>query len=416
MIKPLELYIGLRYTRAKRRNHFISFISLASMLGIALGVMVLITVLSVMNGFNYQIRTRFFALAPQVTILSSEKVADFWPQLGTDINKLPEVSGVSPYVSGKGMILSDGQLDGVQAVGIIPKEQKNVSDLYKSIVKGSLNSLKANKFNVVIGRKLADALGVKLGEKITLLTPTTTTSIAGVFPRYKQFTVSGIFQTTSGFGFENSVVYINISDAAKLFIGPAVTTGVHIKLHDLYHAPGVSKTLEQMLPNQFTVTNWTQQFGAFFQALAMEKTMLFIILLLIVAVAAFNLVSTLVMVVNDKRADIAILRTLGASPGMIMRAFIIQGAIVGIIGTLLGLVLGLLLAYNATEITNYIQHLFGVQFISSSVFLIDYLPSKINPKDVVEVCSLAFILSLVATIYPAFIAFRTQPAEALRYE
>ena len=416
MIKPLALYIGLRYTRAKRRNHFISFISLASMIGIALGVMVLITVLSVMNGFDYQIRTRFFAIAPQVTVVSSQKVSAFWPRFSSRINNIPGVQGVAPYVEGKGMLINAGQINGVQAVGINPNFESHVSDLGDKVTSGSLSSLTPNAFHIIIGQKLATNLGLVVGSKINLFTPDSNITLAGIFPRYKTFTVSGIFKTSGGFGFESQVVFLNIRDAARLFSAGQMTSGLHIRLENLYDANLISQQIKTILPDIYSVTNWTQQFGAFFQALAMEKTMLFVILLLIVAVAVFNLVSTLVMVVNDKRADIAILRTLGARPTTIMSTFIVQGAIVGLIGTIIGVIFGLLLASNVTAITNFIQRAFNVQFVSSSVYFINYLPSRIQVSDVLEVAGLAFLLSLLATLYPAFIAFRTQPAEALRYE
>ncbi len=416
MIRPLSLYIGLRYTRAKRRNHFISFISLASMLGIALGVLVLITVLSVMNGFDYQIQKRFFAIAPQLTVMTGQSIKHTWRKTSQKIAKLPEVRGVAPFVSGKGMLINAGQIDGVRAVGILPSQEGKVSQLGQKMVKGKLNSLRPGKYNLVMGLSLARSLGVAVGDQLNLLTPQVSVTLAGVFPRYRQFRVSGIFRTSGDFGFETGVVYINMQDAAKLFSSGQAISGFHVKLKDLYQAPSVTVLLRSLLSREYQVTNWTVQFGAFFQALAMEKTMLFVILLLIVAVAVFNLVSTLVMVVNDKRADIAILRTLGASPGTIMRTIMVQGAIIGIVGTFIGLALGLLLAYNVTDITNAIQNLFHVQFIKSSVYWIDFLPSRIEASDIIKVCLIAFGLSIIATLYPAWIAFRTQPAEALRYE
>lgn len=415
MIRPLSLNIGLRYTRAKRRNHFISFISLASMLGIALGVMVLITVLSVMNGFDYQIRRHFFTIAPEVTISTQGNILSNWKTSMDTLKQVTDVTGVAPYVSGKGMLLYQGQFEGVQTVGIDPVAESQVSLLGKKLNSGSLSSLQPGKFNMVMGLELASQLGVGLGDQVSLLTPEPTVTLAGVFPRYRRFTVSGIFHTGSGFGFESGVVYINLQDAKKLFANNAIS-GFHIKLTDIYQAPSVTSEIRDLLPNGYVVTNWTVQFGAFFQALAMEKTMLFVILSLIIGVAVFNLVSTLVMVVNDKRADIAILRTLGATRGMIMRAIMVQGALVGLIGTAIGLGLGLLLAANVTSITNWIQNLFNVQFLNSSVYFLDYLPSKIQWSDVISVCVLSVVLSVVAALYPARIAFKTQPAEALRYE
>jgi lipoprotein-releasing system permease protein len=416
MIRPLSLYIGLRYTRAKRRSQFISFISLASMLGIALGVMVLITVLSVMNGFDDQIRQRFFAIAPEVTAMTSQDILANWQKKSHMIADLPQVAGVAPYVSGKGMLMNRGQIEGVQAVGVMPSVEPRVSKIASKMVRGKLTSLRSGTYNMIIGLSLAQRLGLRLGDRVNLLTPQVSVTLAGAFPRYRRFTISGIFHTGSAFGFENGVAYIHMDDAARLFSNGQATSGYHVKLNNLYDAPAFTRSLRTLLGRDYSVTNWTMQFGAFFQALAMEKTMLFVILFLIVAVAVFNLVSTLVMVVNDKQADIAILRTLGASPGMIMRTIMIQGAVIGMIGTLLGLGLGVLLASHVTAITNAVQDYFGVQLLDSSVFFLDYLPSKIEILDVVRVCGIAFGLSVIATLYPAWIAFRTQPAEALRYE
>lgn len=416
IIRPLALYIGLRYTRAKRRTRFVSFISLASMLGIALGVTALITVLSVMNGFDYQIREHFFALAPQVTAVTSGPVSNTWRDLAAKIEKIPDVITATPFVSGNGLFTLSGQITGVQAVGIDPQQEIKISQLKNAIVEGNLDTLQPGQFNLIIGRSLAHTLGVHVGDKINLFTPQMNITLAGSFPRFRQFTVSGIFHINDGFGFEGSVVYTNLVDAEKLFPAGFGTSGLHIKLQDVYQAPQVSNQINAILPPGYTVTNWMVQTGAFFQTLAMEKTMMTVILLLIVVVAVFNLVSSLVMIVNDKRADIAILRTLGASPATIMATFIIQGAVVGFIGVMLGLIGGLLLAANATQLTNELQHLFHVQFISAAVYFIDFLPSRIEMSDVVKVCVAAFGLSVLATIYPASLAFRTQPAEALRYE
>jgi lipoprotein-releasing system permease protein len=416
MIRPLALYIGLRYTRAKRRNHFISFISLASMLGIALGVAVLITVLSVMNGFDYQIRTHFFAIAPEVTVMSNQDVNNYWPRLQAQIDQTPQVVNAAPYVSGMGMLNNQGIVSGVEVVGIIPQEENKVSRLSEKMVKGKLDSLMSGDYHMVIGQQLANRMGLYVGDKVTLFTPQATTTPFGVLPQYRRFTVSGIFNTRSGFGFDSGIVYIHLQDAVKLFPASQGTSGLHVKLKSIYQAPGIANKLQSQLPHGFVVTNWTEQYGPFFNAIAMEKTMMFVILLLIVAVAVFNLVATLVMVVNDKRADIAILRTLGASPRTIMLVFVIQGAVVGLIGTIIGLIGGIILALNATRIVNFIQQIFHVQFIKASVFFVDYLPSMLQWQDIVNVALIAFALSLIATIYPAIVAFRTQPAEALRYE
>jgi lipoprotein-releasing system permease protein len=415
MKKPLSLIIGLRYTRAKRRNHFVSFISLASLLGIGLGVMVLITVLSIMNGFNHQIQHRFFAITPAVTVTTNQNLAKTWQQLVRAANTLPDVADAAPFVQGNGMIMKGTQFAGVRLTGILPSEESKVSQLAQHIIAGNLDSLKAGQFNIVIGKALADSLNLQIGDQINILTPQTNVTLVGVFPRYKTFTVSGIFHTTGGL-YDSTELFINMNDAQVLFLSGQRESGVHIKLHNLYDASRVTQQLQLILSPDYRITNWTIQFGAFFQALSMEKTMLFVILLLIVAVAAFNLVSMLVMAVNEKRADIAILRTLGARPRTIMMTFVVQGAVVGLLGTLLGLVFGLLLAANVTHIADAIQNLFHIQFVRSNVYFINFVPSQIKLSDVLEVCLASMGLSLLATIYPAILAFKTQPAEALRYE
>lgn len=415
MKKPLSLIIGLRYTRAKRRNQFISFISLASLLGIALGVTVLITVLSVMNGFNQQIRERFFAITPAVTVTTGENISTRWPSLVRAVKTVPGVIDAAPFVSGNGMIMQGTQFAGVTLMGISPDLESHVSTLKDHLLRGNLNTLRAGAFNAVIGKGLADTLGLQVGDSISIFTPQTNVTLMGVFPRYKIFHITGIYHTTGGL-YDAGLIFVNRHDAQLLFLSGQRMSGVHIRVRDLYDAPTVSQQLAQILTPDYAVTDWTVQFGAFFEALAMEKTMLFVILLLIVAVAAFNLVSTLVMVVNDKRADIAILRTLGARPRTIMMAFVVQGAVIGLWGTLLGLIGGLLLASNVTRIANYIQTVFHIQFVRSSVFFINFVPSRISLHDVIGVCFATLLFSLIATIYPAIIAFRTQPAEALRYE
>lgn len=385
------------------------------MLGIALGVTVLITVLSVMNGFNQQIRARFFAITPAVTTVTRENLAKTWPMQVRAATSLPHVTAAAPYVSGNGMIMQGAQFAGVTLMGILPSEERTVSHLNQYLLAGHLASLTPGAYHVIIGKTLAQTLNLTMGDSITVLTPQATITLVGALPRYKTFTITGIYHTTGGL-YDNSQLFINMQDAETLFLPDSRDSGVHLKLRDLYDAPLVSMQLQALLPPDVGITNWTLQFGAFFQALAMEKTMLFVILLLIVAVAAFNLVSTLVMVVNDKRADIAILRTLGARPKTIMLTFIVQGTVVGLLGTLLGVLGGLALAYNITSIANHLQHLLHVQFVQSSVFFINYLPSQIRASDVIEVCCAALVLSVLATLYPARMAFKTEPAEALRYE
>lgn len=415
MKTPLSLIIGLRYTRAKRRTHFVSFISLASLLGIALGVMVLITVLSVMNGFDQQIQQRFFAITPAVTVMTNKDISHSWPELVRATKTLSDVADAAPYVTGNGMIMQGTKFAGVSLMGILPAEESRVSALSKHLVQGNLDSLQAGQFHSVIGQSLAESLNLHVGDKINILTPQTNVTLVGIFPRYKTFVITGVFHTTGGL-YDTGQLFINMKDAETLFLPGQRQGGVHIRLHDLYQASFVTEQLQMILSPEYAITNWTVQFGAFFQALAMEKTMLFVILLLIVAVAAFNLVSMLVMAVNDKRADIAILRTLGARPRTIMMTFVVQGAVIGFLGTILGLIGGLLLASHVTGIANELQKLLHVQFVRSDVYFINFLPSKIQFSDVIEVCLASMGFSLLATIYPAILAFKTQPAEALRYE
>ena len=415
MKTPLSLIIGLRYTRARRRNHFISFISLASLLGIALGVTVLITVLSVMNGFDAQIHARFFAITPAVTVSTSNDLSNQWMDLVRTTEKVSGVIAAAPFVSGNGMIMKGTQFAGVSLMGISPNLEPRVSALQEHLLQGHLTDLQRGTFHTVIGKGLADLLGLTVGDSIRVFTPQTNVTLMGVFPRYKVFQITGIYHTSGGL-YDMNQIFVNRHDAQVLFLPGQRTSGVHLRLTSLYDAPAVTDQLMQVLTPNYSITNWTVEFGAFFQALAMEKTMLFVILLLIVAVAAFNLVSTLVMVVNDKRADIAILRTLGATPRTIMMTFVVQGAVVGLWGTLLGLIGGLLLSLNVTRLANFIQQVFHIQFLHASVFFINFVPSKISFHDVVLVCVSTLLMSLLATIYPAIVAYRTEPAEALRYE
>ena len=421
MFKPVALYVGLRYTRAKRRNHFISFISLTSMIGIALGVTVLITVLSVMNGFDEAIHNHFFAMAQQVVIHGQGNNLSDWPSLEKKLEHYPGVTGSAPFVTGNGLLSANGQTSPIVTYGIIPDKQATVSVLTSKIISGSLDTLKPGKFGIVIGKKLADNLGVGLNDAVTLVVPTAAFTPVGVFPRFKTFKIMGIFQVGNGFGYDSGYAYINLQDAQKLFLMThGSVSGLQLQLKHFYAAPQVAQDLQKKLDTtlnyNYSITDWTQDYGPFFEAVKLEKTMIFLMLILIIAVAAFNLVSTLVMVVTDKKADIAILRTLGATPRLILSIFMVQGMVIGIVGTLLGLLGGVVLALNVTRLVNSIQAVFHVQLLSSSVYYVNYLPSKLEWPDVWHVCLVAFSLSLLATIYPAWHAAKTQPAEALRYE
>lgn len=413
MFRPLSLSIGLRYTRAKKSSYFISFVAVTSMLGIALGVMVLITVLSVMNGFDEEIRDRFFAMAPQVTL--SGQIKD-WSGLIAQSKAEPAVQKGAPFVGGQALVIANGFNIPIALSGIDPVFERGVSRLGDLMVEGSLDALQPKAFNLVIGEGVAAKLAVRVGDKVTLMIPKGSVSIIGVQPRFKRFTVAGVFSAGSGFGFDSQLIFLNMHDAQKLYGMGAQVSGVKLKLDDVYHAPEVAFKLMQRLPETVDVSDWSTQFGAFFKAIKLEKNMMFLILMLIVAVAAFNLVSSLVMLVNDKQSDIAILRTMGATPRLVMGIFFVQGSTVGVLGTVVGIVSGILLAWNVTAIVNALQQMLGVQFLSSSVYFVDYLPSKIIWSDVIAVGLLALMLSFLATLYPAWKASRIKPVEALRYE
>lgn len=414
MYKPLALFIGLRYTRSRKKNHFVSFISLSSMLGIGLGVMVLITVLSVMNGFDQEIHQRFFGMAPEITVTGPDEKLSDWQELEKKIHSIQGIKALSPYVGGQGLLTHDGQVLPVVLTGVLPEKEQTVTHLNDKMLAGSMKDLK--HFGIILGKGLADTLGLMIGDKVTIMIPQATVTPAGMIPRFKRFTVVGVFSAGTGFNFDTKLAFIHIDDAQKLMQMGQDVTGVKMKINNVYQAPELSYRLSYLLGEGYQVGNWTQQFGAFFHAVKMEKTMMFMILLLIIAVAAFNLVSSLVMVVNDKQSEIAILRTIGATPSTILWVFIVQGMMVGIVGTLIGLVGGLILAENATAIVNALQSLFHVQVLSSSIYFVDYLPSKIMCRDLWQVCAVALLMSFVATIYPAWRASKTVIAEALHYE
>lgn len=416
MFRPVSLFIGLRYTRAKRRNHFISFIAMFSMIGIALGVAVLITVLSVMNGFDKEIRERVFSMVPAITVGSVTGYVSNWQGLQKEMAEFPDVLASAPFATGEILINYSGSVQASLLTGIIPDEEKSITQLGNKMVQGKLANLQAGSFGIVLGEDLADVLHANMGDKVTVVTPQVSMSPAGVIPRFKRFTVVGIFRAGSGFGFDRGMVFIHLQDAQKLLALGNNVTGLHLAVENAYESPLLARHMMTQLSPMATVSTWADQFGEFFRAVQMEKTMMFLILLLIVAVAAFNLVSTLVMVVNEKNSDIAILRTFGATPGMIMRIFIVQGGLIGVFGTLLGVAGGVLLASNVTEMVNLIEHVFHVQFLSANVYFVNYLPSVIKWSDVIKIGLASLLLSLSATIYPAWRAARLDPVEALRYE
>ena len=415
MLKNLSLFVGLRYTRAKRRNHFISFISLISMLGIALGITVLITVLSVMNGFEKELRERTLGVVAHVSIHNRMDEQADWQTLTARLAEHQGIIGSAPYVNGEGMFYVGSRVNGAMIRGVEPEIEPQVSNIGEKMVEGSLTSLRAGRYNIVLGRTLARALGATVGSKVTLMIPQVNVTAAGIIPRLKRFTVAGIFETGTHI-YDNTLALTHIKDATTLFRIKGQFTGVRLKLEDMFEAPRLSKKIRETIGHNYRVQDWTQQHVNFFKAVQTEKTVMFIILLLIVAVAAFNIVSTLVMMVADKRTDIAILRTLGATPRTIMGIFMVQGSLIGVVGTFLGTVGGILLAVNVETIVPALERLFHVDFLAADVYYISDVPSDMRWLDVIKISCISLVLSIMATLYPAWRASRTEPAEALRYD
>lgn len=412
-----EWLVGIRYTRAGRRsgrNSFISFISLISMAGIALGVAALIVVLSVMNGFQKEVRDRMLSVLSHVEVFEPQGSLPDWQETARQAFKDKEVIGAAPYVSAQAIMTRNDTVRGIMARGILPADEPQVSDVAKQIKEGSLDGLRTGEFNIVLGSELARAMGVFVGDKVTMIAPEGQVTPAGVIPRLKQFTVVGIFEA-GHFEYDSSLAFIHIDDAMKMFKLPA-PSGLRLKLEDMQRAPQVAEDLSRMLSGNLVIRDWSKQNRNWFAAVQTEKRMMFIILTLIIAVAAFNLVSTLVMTVTDKQADIAILRTLGASPGSIMKIFMIQGALVGLIGTAIGVGGGVLVADNIDVIVPFIEHLLHVQFLPRDVYLISELPSDLRWPDVWTIGGVSVVLAFLATLYPSWWAARVKPAEALRYE
>ena len=414
-----EWFVGLRYTRAKRKNHFISFISTTSMIGIALGVAALIVVLSVMNGFQEELRARILGVAAHVQITQSNHRLSDWQELQNKVIRAPHVQAAAPFVMAQAMLSGTDAVQGTIVRGVLPEYEKKVSELSSAMKIGQLQQLKAGEFGIILGADLAQNLGVVVGDKITVMAPQGQVTPAGMVPRIKQFTLVGLFQIGM-YEYDAGLALIHIEDAAKLFQMGDQVSGLRLKLDDLFLAPQVTHQLAETTladyPETYYLTDWTQEHANFFRAVQMEKRVMFIILTLIVAVAAFNIVSTLVMAVADKRADIAILRTFGASPQSIMRIFVIQGAMIGFVGTVLGGLFGVLIALNIGTIVPFIEHLFHVEFLAKDVYYISELPSHLLWSDVLTIMLLSLGLSLLATLYPSWKASKMQAAEALRYD
>ncbi|MEZ5614513.1 MAG: lipoprotein-releasing ABC transporter permease subunit [Rhodocyclaceae bacterium] len=410
-----ELFIGLRYTRAKRRNHFISFISLISMCGIGLGVAALIVVLSVMNGFQKELRTRILGVASHVQISGAGGELAAWQQVAEQAGRHKSVLAAAPYVAAQGMLSFDQTVRGALVRGILPDAEEQVAEFNRHMRSGSMRLLKPGEFGIILGAELARALRVFTGDKVTLIAPQGLVTPAAILPRLKQFRVVGLFEAGM-YEYDSGLALIHLADAQALYRMEDRVSGVRLKLDDLFAAPRVSRELMSLVEGDVFIADWTRSHANFFRAVQIEKNVMFIILLLIVAVAAFNIVSTLVMAVTDKESDIAILRTLGASPASIMQVFIVQGALIGVIGLALGLAGGIALALNIDVVVPAIERLFNTQFLAKEVYYISELPSDLQWRDVGVIAAVSFVLTLLATLYPSWRASRVNPAEALRYE
>jgi lipoprotein-releasing system permease protein len=414
VFQPLSLAIGLRYTRAKRRNHFISFISAVSMLGIAVGVIALITTISVMNGFEQELRSRILGMVAHATVSGAGQSFEEWPEAVKYAQQDPRVLGAAPYVEREAM-LQGARVQGALLRGIDPAREHAVSELMDKMKLGSVDDLVPGEFNIVLGKELALWLGVEIGDQVTVYVPEFRTTPVGVLPQLKRFTVVGVFEAGMQ-EYDLGLAIVHMADAQRLLRMGAGVTGVRLKLDDLFGARTVARDLADRLGGLYRVRDWSQDHANFFRAIKLEKTVMFVILSLIVAVAAFNLVSSLVMLVTDKQADIAILRTLGMRPGTVLRTFMVQGTIIGVIGIALGIVGGVLLTLNLDVVVAAIEAAFGVEVMPADVYYITGVPTALDPGDVAAIGGVAFVLCLLATLYPAWRAARTDPATALRYE
>ncbi|MBB3104589.1 lipoprotein-releasing ABC transporter permease subunit [Azomonas macrocytogenes] len=413
MFRPLSLFIGSRYTRAKRRSQYISFISLTSMIGLGLGVLALILVLSVMNGFQREMSSRILGLVPHAVISASEPLHD-WQSVAERAMANPEIIGAAPLTRLDGMLSFHGEMQPIQVSGIDPISEAKVSSLPAQLIGGRLDDLQPGEFGVIVGQLTARRFGLTLGDKLTLIVPELSDSPGGVTPRMHRLTVAGVFKV--GADLDGSLAMVHIADAASMQRWePGQVEGVRLKLTDLYRSATVAGQLAKELGPNFRAEDWTRTEGSLFSAMQMEKTMIGLLLLLIIAVAAFNIIATLIMVVSDKRMDIAILRTLGATPRQIMTIFMIQGCIIGFSGTLVGAVLGVAAALNVSKLVNWIEKTLGRHVFGSDAYFITSLPSQLHWQDVLLVVSAGLLMSFLATLYPAWRAAQTHPAEALRY-
>ena len=425
MFKPLSAFIGLRYTKAKRDNHFISFISLASVVGIALGIIVLITVLSFINGYETGMRDRYLGMLSHVTVTDSDWQLPHWKKRRNQVLKAEHVLAAAPFVEKQVMLKEADTVQGTLIEAVLPEFEKEIGTINKYISKPEgLNALKAGEYNIILGETLAKKFKVGIGDSVTLLSPSKQTFVVNAdgtqtaenqLPVLRDFTVVDTFKVDMQI-YDSATAYIHMQDAMDLFELGDEVTGLRIQLDDLYKATEVSAAIAADSQGDYVITNWTTQNANMFKAIKLQKTMLFLVLILIIGVAAFNLVSTLIMVVTEKQSDIAILRTLGMSPAQVMRVFIVQGSLLGILGTIIGVALGVLVASNISEIVHWIEQLMNTQFLKADVHGITQIDAEIEWLDVLVIALSALALTIMATIFPAWKASKVHPAEALRYE
>jgi len=415
MAGKYEFWIGSRYVRSRSSNAFVSLISAISMLGITVAVAVLILVLSVVNGFERELQDRLLAMTAHASIESADGRLQDWRSWVEKAEEHVEVAAAAPFVTGQGLLVLGDRLSGAQFSGIEPQLEARVSSVGDAVTSGDLASLQAGSFNIVLGVELADELRASIGDKVTLTLAEGLVTPAGVVPRTKRFTVSGIYRIGM-YEFDRRVAFINIEDSQRLFRLSEDISGIRLSVTDIYRASQVVREVALDAGGGVLVSDWTRRNVNFFRSIQITKSILFVILLMVVAVAAFNIVSTLVMVVKDKQSDIAILRTVGATPTDILRIFVTQGSIIGVLGTLGGVILGVLLSLNLENIVGFMEATFGIKFLAADVYFISDLPADLRIADVVQISAIALVLALLSTLYPAWRGARTSPAEALRYE
>lgn len=415
MFKPLILYIGLRYTRAQKRTHFISFITLISIVGMALGITALITILSVMNGLQAEMQDRILGMASHITVSGEHEQLKDWQQVDTQLQALPNLVGVAPFVSGQVMLNVNRRVSGTVLRGILPDREHAVSDVVNNMQIGDIQALQAGSYNMILGSELANFLGVITGDKITVISPQVNAAATGILPKMHQFTVAGTFRVGVA-EYDRNMILVHLNDAASLFNMENSVSGIRLKLADLFNAPAIAEQLQQQLQGNYRYIPWTEEHKSIFKSLKMEKRVMSIILILIIAVASFNIIATLVMVVTDKRSDIAILKTQGLTSRAVMGVFVVLGSVIGFLGTLLGTTGGVLLTLNIGNIIPALEKLMHRQIFAADLFYISTIPANLIWADVGTIALMSFCLTLLATLYPAWQASKVNPAEVLRYE